>query len=123
MTTGSDEATPTAQHGTLQEEPKPMTTTEDIIRIAALILNTDDGDAASLDEIGRELDKLDMPDKMDVLVASKLLAGKPYQIVSDNPDTIARARLLAEQIIGASVRCVASNDERTHIVFDPPARQ
>ena len=95
---------------------------EEIIRIATLELKLDhsisDADAI---EFQRQLKRLDMPDDLAMLrMASKLLEGEPFQIASDNPETVARALSLALQL-GASIQ--EEGDGHTHIVFAPPVRQ
>jgi hypothetical protein len=90
-----------------------------IIRLAALMHAVDDSNSA---EFERELDQTDFDTKFFVPMASKLMSGKPYQIISDKPQRINDARSLAQHI-GASVRSVQTDGRQTHIIFDPPMAQ
>ncbi len=52
-------------------------------------------------------------------MAAKLMSGRSYQITSDNPETIARARSLASEL-GASIVEFEESENLTSIKFAPP---
>jgi hypothetical protein len=57
-----------------------------------------------------------------VMLAAKLLEGKPYAVTGDDPDTVRRCLPLAE-FIGASIQSITESDGITQIVFGPPSEQ
>ena len=65
---------------------------------------------------------MNFQDRMLLNFVGKILEGKPYELVSDNPDLIGRARELARRL-GATEREVADGGAMTSIIFDPPMRQ
>ena len=83
---------------------------EDLVRIGTLALAlcnaSDDEEVETLGakfdaEVGR-LNRMDPGGILLVLLAEKLLGGRPYLINTDKPDTVARVRSLAAYL-GATV--------------------
>jgi hypothetical protein len=90
-------------------------TNEEIVRRAISLLN-DDGDESPIDPMDAGL----------IMIALNLLEGKKYALSSGDPDSIDRARSLAEHL-GASVEAGKHtldviNDRTTTIVFSPAPR-
>lgn len=85
---------------------------------------TNEMDEDQLDAFERELKRLDHTDAALVQFASKLIEGKRYRIVSDNPDgeNFRRHRELAEHM-GATVELEQSDGGMTEIIYRPPVRQ
>jgi hypothetical protein len=65
--------------------------------------------------------RLDNVDVLCLRLVEKLLEGKPYGILSDNPESIKRVRSIAAHL-GATVREVHERGGRTGIIFDPPPK-
>jgi hypothetical protein len=59
---------------------------------------------------------------MMCLVAMKLMEGKAYHIVTDNPKTVARVRDLTEHM-GAHIEINQTYGEQFSIYVSPPWRQ
>jgi hypothetical protein len=96
---------------------------EAIVTLAALQREATLGNYVSPAEMENwttSLNALDHPGL--VMLAAKLLEGKPYAVTSDNPDTIRRCLPLAE-FIGASIQSITESDGITQIVFGPPSEQ
>jgi hypothetical protein len=101
-----------------------------IIEIAKLA-----GRAGSADDLSQleaelsELSRLDPPGGLLVIIALKLLCGKPYSMASANPETIKRCRSLASDL-GATIEENADDPRlkqheftgMTSLVFLPPSR-
>lgn len=90
----------------------------EIVRLAALMhkVDRDDSDEDAT-ELERGLKQLGGMGSAMVIFAGKMLEGKPYRVISDWPETVARYRSVARHL-GAS-------EETTElgIVFRPPAQQ
>jgi hypothetical protein len=101
-----------------------MASNDDIVRIASLMvaLDRDDADNSFAGQLDRELQKLDRTDTLLTVFVSKMIAGKPYRIVSDNPATLNRALVLADHV-GATVEFLEQDSGQIEIVFAPPTRQ
>ncbi len=69
----------------------------------------------------RELDRLDPGEPLLVICAAKLMAGLPYGVVSDNPETIKRyrAQLKTDWQSGG----YSEFDKKTFILSYPPRRK
>ena len=101
-------------------------TNEEIVALAGLQLKIDslgaDKNPSGLDAFKKQLDRLTgAGDCMMLMVAAKLLAGKPYCITSDNPETIRRCKSLAEHM-GASVQELCVGCGMTRMILSPPSR-
>jgi hypothetical protein len=103
------------------------TSTEQIVRTARLVVKLDHMDDASFsveqierakEQLERELDKLALGAKALMPIAVKLIEGKPCRVTSDNPDTIRRARELA-QYLCATISSVEEGKVMTSIVLAP----
>jgi len=102
-------------------------TNEEIVSLAALQLKIDspssDKNPSDMDVFKMGLARFnDAGDCMMLMVAAKLLVGKPYCITSDNPETVSRCRSLAGHM-GASVQELREGDGITRIILGPPSRQ
>jgi hypothetical protein len=94
-----------------------------IIELAIMQLAVDraPGDEPLGDRFSAALERaLDADPTMAIqmTLAVKLLSGKRYQIISDNPETIRRARAIAADI-GASVEALEELDGMTRVIFKP----
>jgi hypothetical protein len=94
---------------------------DEIVRIAHLVLSVDAG-ASPLSELERAGDRLSFDDLRAVLLAVKLIEGKGYRILSDNPASVARARSIAA-LVGSSVLSADERDGAAGILFAPAHRQ
>ena len=94
-----------------------MTDFDAIIRVASLWLARKFDD-----EIRVTLPHIDESSVPLVVIAAKLMEGKPSGVRTDDPDTIRRCQQLARHI-GASVELIEEASGRTQIFFGPPARQ
>ncbi|WP_334403299.1 hypothetical protein [Bradyrhizobium sp. AZCC 2289] len=99
---------------------------EEIVSLAALQLRIDspgsDRHPLDMEVFKNGLARFNAGDCMMLMVAAKLLAGKPYCVTSDNPETISRCRSLAEHM-GASVQEIRADGIITRIILGPPCRQ
>ena len=111
---------------------------DEIIRLAALTLKVDQSDRKEdADELDRGLAQPhSLISSVMISFARKILEGLPFSVTSDDPQTIARSRSLA-QALGASEETIevegpqepAGEDDRAEerrlpqIIFRPPARQ
>ena len=97
---------------------------DDIVRVASLMVALDREDASNslAGQLDRELKKLDRTEMLLTVFVSKMIAGKPYRIVSDNPATVSRMQVLAGHV-GAAVAFAERGSGQTEIVFSPPSRQ
>jgi hypothetical protein len=70
------------------------------------------------------LDRTSDFDRILVAMASKLLDGKKFSVCSDNPETLKRARSLAQHL-GAPISAEFYDRlmGKPAIIFDPPSRQ
>jgi hypothetical protein len=99
-----------------------MKTDAELVQIAHLVLAADAG-KASANELGRALDMIKgAADSGAMWLAMKLIEGKSYAISTDNPETVVRARSIA-QAVGGTVASIEESDGRTSIIFAPPPRQ
>jgi hypothetical protein len=98
-------------------------TDEEVVEAAQLILAVDRGER-SVDELELKLGQMSFGDTSAVLFAVKIIEGKPYGFMTDNPDSemISRARSVAE-CLGAVGTSVETDGRMTNIRFDPPSRQ
>jgi hypothetical protein len=95
----------------------------DIIAVAQLMHEVNrHGRAEDIERLDQERAALGIYDRMLLDFASQILEGKPYELVSDNPDHIERARDLAHRL-GATEREAAAGGAMTSIIFDPPMRR
>ena len=94
-----------------------MITNDQIVTLAALM--NDDDQFATFE---REIAQLDTPNIMLVRFVSKLLEGKQYSVMSNNPETISRHLALAEHV-GATIERRERSDGFTQIIYSPPLRQ
>lgn len=94
-----------------------MTDFDAIIRVASLWLAQKFND-----EIRVTLPHIDEGSVPLVVMAAKLMEGKPSGLHTNDPDTIRRCQQLARHI-GASVELIEEASGRTQIFFGPPARQ
>src|SRR5690349_14305556 len=101
-----------------------MVSNDDIVRVASLMVAADreDADKGVADQLDRELRRLDRTDLLLTVFVSKMIAGKPYRIVSDNPGTVDRMQVLAEHV-GAAIEFIERDDGQIEIVFAPPMHQ
>jgi hypothetical protein len=97
-----------------------MTDYSEILRLATIINAPDEyftpGKAKAFEA---DLEGLSRDDMALCCVASKLLAGRGYSISSDNPETFAKYRALAEHM-GATVSTPGSPPRQ--IVLSPPPK-
>ena len=94
---------------------------EALARLAAHLVTKDDLSEDERRALGRVRDLSDA-DRMLVLFGSKMLAGKPYMISTDDPVKVERSIALAARL-GATVRSHESEGSQTVVIFDPPPRQ
>lgn len=94
---------------------------DEIVRLACLILAADLS-AEGESELERGLAQLNAADMPQVLFVSKILEGKPYSFITDNPETVRRSRALAQHV-GASIKVIEQAAGITQIQFSPPSRQ
>jgi hypothetical protein len=99
---------------------------EEIVSLAALQLKIDSPDSdhgpSDIEVLKNGLARFNAGDCMMLMVAAKLLAGKPYCITSDNPETINRCRSLAKHL-GASIQEIRVDGVITRMIVGPPWRQ
>jgi hypothetical protein len=94
----------------------------DVIAIAQLTHNVDrHGRPEDIERLNQEPAALNFEDRMLLNFVGHILKGKSYELVSDNPDLLGRARELARRL-GATKREVADGGAMTSIIFDPPVR-
>jgi len=94
----------------------------DVIAIAQLTHNVDrHGRPEDIERLNQEPAALNFEDRMLLNFVGHILKGKSYELVSDNPDLLVRARELARRL-GATEREVADGGAMTSIIFDPPVR-
>jgi len=94
----------------------------DVIAIAQLTHNVDrHGRPEDIERLNQEPAALNFEDRMLLNFVGHILKGKSYELVSDNPDLLGRARELARRL-GATEREVADGGAMTSIIFDPPVR-
>jgi hypothetical protein len=74
-----------------------MPTFDEIVRLATLANSIVEEDDPRGEAYCRDLAAIGIEARW-VIMASKLLAGKPYCVVSDNPESIARAKSLAQHM-------------------------
>jgi hypothetical protein len=97
--------------------------TDELIRLAKLMLVIDSDGHQDAADFQRGLDKLSPDDVGAVIALSKLLNGKHYAVHSNRPAFIDRMRKVAE-LIGATVAEVDADAwPAPRVVFAPPARQ
>jgi hypothetical protein len=106
---------------------------DEVLRLGALgarLSNIPDENLAELNEVGNAysagLQQLPREAVPCVVLAMKLLQGKPYRITTDNKESVARYRKVAERL-GATVETADETDfpapGMTCIVFRPPLSQ
>ena len=95
-----------------------------IIEISALQHAVDNApdDKALWEKFEAALEALPREDLTLVSLATKLLEGKPYRIITDNPETVARARSFAKYL-GVTVTQVGQAENETSLLFEPPEKQ
>jgi hypothetical protein len=92
---------------------------DQIVLIARMMVAVDRGEGDE-DEFQRMLDApLDFSTLRDALLAAKLISGLPYHVISDNPETIRRARAIVQHV-GGVVASIDMDGVTTSIRFDPP---
>jgi hypothetical protein len=96
---------------------------DNIAKLAALMHTTSPKELQELDD---GLAKLNHTELGLLSLAEKLLAGKRYNVTTDNPDTVRVCRAFAEYI-GATVESVETLEwnsvPMTKIIFQPPPRR
>jgi hypothetical protein len=109
-----------------QWDPNMTADYGEIIRLANL--SNRDLQGEEWTDFQRDIAKLGSPRINLAIFARAILAGRPYQVTSANPQTIACYRSLASYL-GATVeeaeegRLVDDGPLVTRLVFVPPARQ
>jgi hypothetical protein len=100
-----------------------MTMTDaEIVQIAHLVLAVDAGEASE-DELAPPLDTVKgAADSLAMWVAVKLIEGKQYAVSTDNPETVRRARSIA-QAVGGTVESAEEAEGMTRLLFSPQVRQ
>jgi hypothetical protein len=94
-------------------------TDAEIVELANMVLAIDQSpdDAALAQRFEDRFERLEPVEEGPlVMLASKLLGGKPYRVISDNPETLRRCRSLAAHL-GAAVT------EETDMVIRPAITQ
>jgi hypothetical protein len=94
---------------------------DEVIRVAHMMHAVDRGDC-DLADFDLAFGAMSFSDKTAVLFAGKLIEGKPYRFLTDNPVTISRARSIAQRL-GGVVTSAETDGGMTSIRFDPPSRQ
>jgi hypothetical protein len=97
-----------------------MTDYDKIIAVASLMNKGDEED----DALQYAFDKLTDAEMALVIVAGKLLEGKRYGVITDDPEgemTLDCRALVTH--IGGSIELVTQDGDSTQIIFRPPAWQ
>ena len=103
-----------------------MMKNSEIIDLAVMCLAVDQspGDEVLAKRFRRALERatpVDVPLGMQMHLAVKLLSGKRYQIVTDNPETVRRARSIAADL-GAAVEEFEQDGDKTKMVITPTVK-
>jgi hypothetical protein len=95
-------------------------TNEETVALAALMHKIDQASSvcpSEMETLKREMARLDNK-VAPLLLARKLLEGKPYRLSSDDPETIERCKSLAEYM-GAAFCVLGESGWGTHIEVHP----
>ena len=100
------------------------TNDDELLRLATLV-NQPDLPAAERDALKSDIAALDHEETALVMLASKLLAGEPHGVETNDADSLRRCRSFAEGM-GATVISQGTSPEghgRVAVLFGPPPRQ
>jgi hypothetical protein len=101
-----------------------MLSNAEIIEMAALQLAVDQSptDTALIDSLKAAFERLeDLGDRICIVFAAKIQGGRPYNIDTDNSETVRRVRSLAADL-GARIVDFEKGGGSTSIVFTPPTK-
>ena len=103
-----------------------MMENSEIIDLAMMCMAIDQspGDEAVAKRFTAALERatsIDVPLGMQMHLAVKLLSGNRYQIVTDNPETVRRARSIAADL-GAAIQEFEQSGGKTKMVITPAVK-